>query len=158
MTDQPTADAPATDAPATDAPAKDQPVKLPDDHPLVTALATQKETIRDLKAQIASAGNATQTTEQRLAELEERAITAERAALVKSAQVKHKISDEDAELFLTGDNADALEAQAKRLADRDEAAKKGGNHVPNEGKTPSGAGDDGMREFARGLFTRANAD
>lgn len=138
MSDQPAPDAPPSDAPKPDAPpTKEQSIKLPDDHPLVTTLATQKEQIRDLKSKLETAGNASKTTEQRLAELEERAVKAERAALVKSAQVKHSISDEDAALFLTGDTADALEAQAKRLADRDAAAKKGGNHVPNEGKTPS---------------------
>lgn len=143
MSDQPTPKPtpPAGDDPKLDVPkaGADKPIQLPDDHPLVTALATQKDQIRDLKAQLASAGDASKTTEQRLAELEQRAVKAEREALVRSIQAKHSIADEDAELFLTGADKESLEAQAKRLAERDAERKKRGNHVPSEGKTPSDA-------------------
>jgi hypothetical protein len=64
---------------------------------------------------------------------------------------KHGISDEDADLFLTGLDEQTLEAQAKRLADREADRKKNGARVPTEGSSPT-TGADGMREFTRGLF------
>ena len=51
---------------------------------------------------------------------------------------EHGITDaDDIALFLTGTDEETLTKQAKRLADRDAERKRGGNRVPNEGKTPS---------------------
>ena len=68
---------------------------------------------------------------------------------------KHGISDEDAELFLTGTDEDTLLAQANRLADREADRKRNGARSPNEGRTPShSSGETEMRDFARSLFRR----
>lgn len=64
---------------------------------------------------------------------------------------KHGISDEDAELFLTGRDEQTLEAQAKRLADREADRKKQGNRAPTEGRAPTTTSTD-LQQFTRGLF------
>ena len=64
---------------------------------------------------------------------------------------KHQISDEDAELFLTGTDEDTLTKQAKRLTERDSERKKQGNRVSGEGTNPT-AKPDNERAFARELF------
>ena len=56
--------------------------------------------------------------------------------------------------FLTGTDEETLTKQALRLSERT-ADRKKSHVVPGEGKTPSSnSGDEGMREFARGLFKR----
>lgn len=73
----------------------------------------------------------------------------------------HKIDNEDAELFLTATEPDLLLKQISRLLARSDeqtaAQKKGGNHVPREGKNPA-PGTDEAREFARSLFGQAQAE
>lgn len=49
---------------------------------------------------------------------------------------KHGISDEDAELFLTGSDEDTLLRQAERLAARETQPSKG-TFVPNAGRQPT---------------------
>lgn len=149
-----TPDADPADGGDQNQPAEGQPIQLPDDHPLVTALATQKEAIRDLKSQLAAKQDGEKTAEERLKALEDRAVKAERSALIKSVQAKHGISDEDASLFLTGSSAEDLEKQAARLAARSDELKRNGNKVPKEGANPNPGvtGDEETREFARNLF------
>lgn len=76
--------------------------------------------------------------------------------------VKHGISEEDAELFLTGRDEESLTRQAERLAEREiqrkEAAaeaeaerKKQGNHVRREGAITTATESD-ERQAVRGLF------
>lgn len=60
------------------------------------------------------------------------------------------ITNEDADLFLTGSDEDTISAQAKRLVERVEAGKKQGNYVPNEGKTPTNPSS--HRGFTKNLF------
>jgi len=128
----------------------DEPMRLPDDHPLVTTLAAQKETIRDLKAQIETASSGSKTAEQRIADLEGRVQKAEHTALVKSVQAAHGISDEDADLFLTGSDKATLTKQAERLASKSPDRKQS-NHVPREGNNPqSKPGPD--REFLHAIL------
>lgn len=50
---------------------------------------------------------------------------------------KHGVSDEDADLFLTGADEATLTKQAERLTDRIADRKKQGNHVPKEGNNPA---------------------
>jgi hypothetical protein len=88
-------------------------------------------------------------------EAEQRAARAESEALRWKVAAKHGISDEDAELFLTGTDEETLTKQAKRLADRVADRKKTGNVVPKEGTTPREPPEDEMRAFARDLFQRA---
>lgn len=69
-------------------------------------------------------------------------------ALRWKVAAKHGISDEDAELFLTGTDEQTLTKQAERLADR---KPPGRNHVRREGSTTKPEEDE-MREFTRNLF------
>ena len=91
------------------------------------------------------------TADERIAALEEQVATANREALRRRVQAAHSISDEDADLFLTGTDEATLTAQAKRLADRDSDRRKKSNHVPAEGSNPPPAADE-LRDFTRQLF------
>lgn len=108
-----------------------------------------------LKAQAAGA----KTVEQKLAELTTKHEQAEARALRSDVAAKYGISSEDRDLFLTGSDEEALEAQAKRLAERVVDQKKNGNRAPKEGGTTNGDGKDkDMREFTRNLFASAQSD
>lgn len=97
------------------------------------------------------------TVEQKLADLEQKHAAAEARALRSDIAARHGISAEDRDLFLTGTDADALEAQAKRLAEHAADKKKQGNVARKEGTTTSpGDGDDGLREATRALFGRTD--
>lgn len=88
---------------------------------------------------------------ERLKALESEAASARAEALRLRIATKHGISDEDADLFLTGSDAETLEKQAERLAAREADRKKNGNRVPHEGKTPTASPNDEL-ETARALF------
>lgn len=107
----------------------------------------------DLKAKAEGA----KTAEDRITELEKSIEAANREALRRRVQAAHGISDEDADLFLTGTDEESLTAQAKRLADRLDERRKKNNVSPREGTNPQST-DDPMREFTRGLFERARTD
>lgn len=114
----------------------------------------------DLKAKAARLDEIEAANKSELEKAEERAAAAEAAREKAVAEglrfriaAKHGISDEDAELFLTGKDEDTLLAQAKRLADREADRKKNGNQAPREGTNPPHETDD-VREFARALFNR----
>ena len=78
-------------------------------------------------------------------------------ALRSRIQAKYGISDEDAELFLTGTDEESLNRQAERLAQHVFDRKKKGNVAPKEGaSTSTGETDGDMREFTRNLFGRAD--
>lgn len=109
----------------------------------------------DLKAKVEGA----QTVEQKLADLETKYAEAEARALRSDIAAKHGISAEDRDLFLTGSDEAALEAQAKRLAERVADQKKNNNRAPKEGSTTAGDDKDAsMREFTRNLFASAQSD
>lgn len=84
----------------------------------------------DLKARAEGA----KTVEQKLVELETKHAEAEARALRSDIATKHGISAEDRDLFLTGSDQESLEAQAKRLAERNADQKKNGNRAPREGR------------------------
>lgn len=109
----------------------------------------------DLKAK---AGES-KTLEERLADVEKRAIAAETRALRSGIAAEFGIGAEDRDLFLTGGDEETLRAQAQRLAARESERKKQGNVAPKEGATtsPNGPTSD-MREFTRQLFGSALAD
>ena len=109
--------------------------------------------VKDLKAK-AEAGA---TAEERIAALEAEVEASKREAMRRRVQAAHGISDEDADLFLTGTDEETLTSQAKRLADRESERKKQGNRAPREGDNPK-PGDDPMRTFTRGLFARAASE
>lgn len=96
------------------------------------------------------------TVEQQLSELTAKHEQAEARALRSDVAARYGISAEDRDLFLTGSDETALEAQAKRLAERVVDQKKNGNRAPKEGVTTnSGDPDKAMRETVRGLFGSA---
>ncbi len=84
-------------------------------------------------------------------------LSKERAAALRSRiQARYGIQDDDADLFLTGDDEDTLTKQAERLAERAADRHKKGNHVPDEGRDPGkGAASSGdtFAEFAESFFT-----
>lgn len=103
------------------------------------------------------AADGAKTVEQKLADLESKHAEAEARALRSDIAARHGITAEDRDLFLTGSDEATLEAQAKRLAERDADRKKHGNVAPKEGETKTtGKGDKDFRDFARGLFNRAD--
>jgi hypothetical protein len=99
---------------------------------------------------------AEQRFEARLAEVENRAVKAETDALRSSIAAAFQINTEDRDLFLTGIDEATLTAQAKRLAEREVDRKKAGNVAPKEGTATESGADEGMREFTRQLFKRAD--
>lgn len=109
----------------------------------------------DLKAKAEGA----KSVEQKLAELEAKHAEAEARVLRSEIATRYGISAEDRDLFLTGSGAEALEAQAKRLAERTADQKKNGNRAPKEGGTTTT--DDGrkdLRTFAKNLFASAQTE
>jgi hypothetical protein len=94
------------------------------------------------------------TLEEKLADLQKRTDEADARALRSDIAAKHGISPEDRDLFLTGADEATLEAQAKRLSDRDAATKTQGNVARSEGTTKTtGSDKDGeMRDFAHSFF------
>ncbi len=93
------------------------------------------------------------SVEQKLAELEAKHAEAEARALRSDIAARHGLSAEDRDLFLTGSDETALEAQASRLAARTVEQKKSGNVARNEGdtKTTGNANGDEL-EFVSRLF------
>lgn len=74
-------------------------------------------------------------------------------ALRARIQAKHGISDEDADLFLTGSDEATLTRQAERLAQRAEDRKKTGNRAPLQGQasTAKSTGANAKREWLASL-------
>ncbi len=81
------------------------------------------------------------------------AATAQSEALRARIQARHSISDEDAELFLTGSDEATLNRQAERLAQHAADRKKIGNRAPLQGRTPDQkpGKDDAKREWLASL-------
>lgn len=105
----------------------------------------------DLKAKADGA----KTVEQQLADLATKHAAAEARILRADIASTYGISKEDRDLFLTGSDEATIEAQAKRLAERNADQKKNGNRAPREGRTTTtGDPDKDMREAVRGLFRR----
>lgn len=96
-----------------------------------------------------------QRQSERLTDLEKQLEQAQRETLRRRVQAAHGIADEDADLFLSGDDEETLTAQAERLAARESGRKKRSNHVPTEGNNPRPS-QDPMREFTRELFQRGD--
>ena len=108
----------------------------------------------DLRAKAEGA----KTAEERMAELEKEIAATKHEALKRRVQAAHGISDEDADLFLTGTDEESLTAQAKRLADRESERRKSNNVSPREGNNPKSDGSGDLGEFTKNLFSRAAAD
>lgn len=111
-----------------------------------------KERLERAEAKAAEARAGEQATaEERIAALEKQNGQLAHERLVARIQAKHGISEDDAALFLTGADEDALNAQAARLAERDQNQKKQGGIAPNEGKTTTSIPVDKKREWLRSI-------
>lgn len=88
-----------------------------------------------------------------LAAAQRDAETARAEAIRYRIASKFEVSEEDADLFLTGTDEETLTKQAQRLSERAADRKKAGNVVPREG-TSAPAKDDEVREFTRALFAK----
>lgn len=99
------------------------------------------------------AAEGAKTVEQKLAELESKHAEAEARALRSDIAARHGINADDRDLFLTGSDEATLEAQAKRLAEREADRKKNGNVARREGATTTtGNTDQDARNFVTRLF------
>lgn len=96
-----------------------------------------------------------QKTAEALAAAQRDAEKAAAEALRWKIAAKFQVSDEDAELFLTGTDEDTLTKQAQRLSERTVSQRKNGNHVPREGTSDSVSGDD--RDVVRAIFGGNNS-
>lgn len=83
------------------------------------------------------------------------AAKAQAEALRYRIATKHGISDEDAELFLTGADEQTLTRQAARLVERTPSTTHPKPDLSQGGKKTPPAGDDEMRAFTRELFDAA---
>jgi hypothetical protein len=105
----------------------------------------------DLKAKAEGA----KTLEDKVADLAAKYSAAEARALRSDIAARHGINAEDRDLFLTGSDEATLEAQAKRLAERDADRKSKGNVAPKEGAVKNTGSDDSeARDFTARLFGR----
>lgn len=113
----------------------------------------------DLKAKAAKFDEAEAASKSELEKVTEAAAKATKAAddaradaLRMRIAAKHGISDEDADLFLTGRDEQSLNAQAERLANIEADRKKQGGKAPTEKPTAGKPEEDEMRAFTRNLF------
>lgn len=126
------------------------PVKLPDDHPLVTALETLKAENKALKASADSDKTEVEKAAERLAEVERRADEAEARAVRRDVALEFRLTKDDAALLDAMTDEKAMRSLAERLAGESDKKR---NHVPREGNPPSATGDD-RRDFLRRLTGR----
>lgn len=116
---------------------------------------TEAKANADAAKRLAELEEANKTEAQKLADRATNAEAERDAARVEvlrfKVAAKHGISEEDADLFLTGADEDTLVKQAQRLAARDGDRKKNGNHVAREGTTTTATEGDG-RALVRDLF------
>lgn len=114
----------------------------------------------DAASKLAALEESQKTEAQKLADAktaaEQAAAEAKAEALRWKIAAKHGISDDDAELFLTGTDEDTLTKQAERLAGVASDRKKNGNHASKEGATQKAAKADDLSEFARHVFGRSD--
>ena len=149
---------PTTAAPGTEEPATTESFTQADvDRIVRERVQRERAKYADYDALKAKAEGA-KTVEDRLAEMEKRTAIAEANAIRSDVAARYGISAEDRDLLLTGTDAETLEAQAKRLAERESERKKKANIVPREGSNPKASEGDQMREFTRSLFSRTGAE
>lgn len=125
--------------------ATDGPVTLPDDHPLVRALAAQKDEIKALKEKSRRLDEIDEAQKSDAERAAEALATAKAEAAEATAELlryrtaaAHGITDsEDIELFLTGKDEETLERQAKALSARIAAGSgpRAPKPDPNQGRS-----------------------
>lgn len=96
---------------------------------------------------------------ERITTLETELGTSRSEATKARIQAKYKVSDDDAELFLTAGDTEGLEKQAKALADRTADRKAKGPVVPSQkgGEDDKNLKADPLRELASRVF-KNNSD
>ena len=92
-----------------------------------------------------------QKLQSKLSELEDKLAKTELAATKARTQATYGISDEDAELFLIGTDAETIEKQAKALSERLANAAPG--HTPEGSNNRPKSSEE--RSFIRGLTGRS---
>ena len=107
----------------------------------------------DLKAKAAEKV----TIEERVADIERAAKASEERALRAEVANAKGLTPSQAKR-LVGSTREELEADADELLKDIGAQKKSNNVSPREGNQPQSGGSDDMREFTRGLFSRAQQD
>lgn len=154
-----------TPPPAQNVSEETAPAHLPDDHPLVKALAAQKDEIKALKAkaqrldeiedasktEAQRAAEAQAAAEQRAAEAEARALRREVALDPAGDGTTPALSASDAALLDGITDEDAMRALAKRLAVKAPGSRT--TYVPNEGANPRPEPDE-RQSFADFLVGR----
>lgn len=96
------------------------------------------------------------TLEERVAEIERTAKASEERALRAEVANAKGLTPSQAKRLI-GATREELEADADELLKDISAQKKHNNVSPREGNNPK-ASDDPMRDFARGLFAKANSE
>jgi hypothetical protein len=103
-----------------------------------------EKSVADLQAQLDKINRANESAlekaQREAAEAKEAAAKATADALRLRVAAKHGITDEDADLFLTGSDEDTLTRQAERLANRnaEASAPRAPKPDPTQGRTGSG--------------------
>lgn len=125
-----------------------------------TAAASERSKFADYDTLKAKAEGA-KSVEEQLADLQRQNQAMARDALAARVAAKHKISPEDADLFLTGADEETLNTQAARLAafNKQQAESKeqpgrrpGGLYTPLEGRGSNNNGVSDDRRAVRALF------
>lgn len=118
----------------------------------------KREGISDLKAKAAKLEKLEQEQEQkekseadRLAALEDRISKSDAATTRYRVAARFKISEEDADLFLTATDEETLVKQAERLSER-ATPTNGKNRVPREGQNQMTPTESEERKVVRELF------
>lgn len=145
----------------TTEPPVEQPASEQGEKPEVDWKAKAREWEKRAKANADAATRLTEIEESQKSETQKLAdakTAAEKAAADAKAEAlrwriaaKHGITDEQAELYLTGTDEETLTKQAKGLAELASDRKKQGNHVSREG-TNSNATPSDEKAFVRQLF------
>lgn len=153
MSDATNTPAPPAEAPKPTPPhsapnaSESDPVKLPDDHPLVTALAAQKaknqaleEKARRLDEIEEAQKSEAEKAADALATAQSEAQSAKAELMRYQVAARHGITDaDDIALFLTGTDEDTLKKQATRLAERTstQSSPRTPRPDPNQGRSGS---------------------
>lgn len=167
-TDLPTHEGkPSTDAnpkptppPASNGGQANEPVKLPDDHPLVTALAAQKaknQALEEKARRLDEIEEAQKSEAEKAADAlrraQDEAQSAKSELLRYRTAAAHGITDaEDIELFLTGRDEETLTRQAKALAARTAASTSPRAPKPNPAQRGGDSPADDKDAQARAFF------
>ena len=110
----------------------------------------------DAVKRLADIEEAKKTEEQkasdRLKAIEDRATAAERRAIRSELVAEFKLDKDDAKALEHIESEDGMREIAQRLAAKAEQQRGRGGRVPSEGRTPTAAGEDPMRDFTRNLF------